>query len=192
MLTLLFLLWTSSQQICAAGKGKTISQQPLILQWKGSSLVLAGLFPVLCPVLYIFCHILFSTIHLCFHSWFYNSMLHPHLLSNSHFVEDTAVLFSLLPSNSAASLQSFACAGWFISLHTSMPAWALLLSFQTGIFLCCILPLHFPRFFGIVSLYFTLLCYSVSASFSTEWWLVRAICIKPWLYHIKISKSRTN
>lgn len=49
-------------------------------------------------------------------------------------------------------------AGWFMSLDTSMPAWAHLLSFQTGPFLCCILSLHFPRFFGVIFLYLTLWC----------------------------------
>lgn len=113
MFSLLFPLWTKSQQVCADGKGKTVSHQPLILQWEGFSADLAVLI-LLCPFLYIFYHTLFSTIHLCFHSWFCSSMLHPHLLSNSHFVEDTAVFFSLLPSNPAPSLQSFVV---YISVH---------------------------------------------------------------------------
>lgn len=161
-----------------------------IQSWSCWFLIKPDFLPLTLP---IFIHILpytFTTIHLCLCSRFYSSMLQPYLLSNTHFVEDNAVFFSLLPSNPTPSLQSFACC-WVVyisgHLNTSLGP---LLSFQTGTFLCCILPLHFPRIFGVVFLYLTLLCYRCKYLILHD--LVTAICIKPWLYHMKVSKSRTN
>lgn len=114
--------------------------------------------PLTLPIFMHFLPYTFSIMHLCLRSWFYSSVLNPCLLSKAHFVK--ILMFSSLCCHQTQLLvcNPLPTAGWFISLDISVPAWPHLLSSQTGPFLCCILPRHFPRFFGAVFLYLTLLC----------------------------------
>lgn len=123
MLTLVF------HQIRDAGKGKAIRHQPMILQWEGSSLGLAGFllnqifFLLLCPFLYIFYHTLLLPYTFAFvHGFTVPCYSHTYSLILTLW---KIMLFSSLCYHQTQLLvcNPLPAAGWFISLDTLIPAW---------------------------------------------------------------------